>query len=199
MKLLNLHFFLTLLFSASMIHARQLYKVKILTPSAVEDRSRVAKFIHLDMIQDDFVVSVINRDELESIQKLNNLDIEILSSFDTDYTKVSPLDFNQMLTMNDRDERSLDFVQRFVISSKGMATIDLNNILKDKIPQENHQFSLELTHPEQCAKLCNFDKSNNLLNLTFNKSVTETSQTIEFTSPPVVAPNIHLTIQITWL
>jgi hypothetical protein len=192
-------FLIGLILFSTIINARQMYKVKCLTPAGKEDRTKLSRFIHLDMIAEDHVIAVVNQSELKDLQNKLNLEIEILSSFDTDKVQVANENFNVQILMSDQGEQGLDFYQEYHVSAKSKLEINLNDLIREKIPNDFRTYSFTMQNSPSYAKRWNFNAGSNLWMSQGELNLKGKQDQIKFETSPAVNPMIKLTLIINYL
>ena len=194
---MKLSLFLFLIFATfQATYARQMYKVKCYTPSKVEDRSKLAKFIHLDMIQDDYVVAIINEAELKDVKTNTNLEIEILSAFDTDKNGFNLTDFNNMLLLRESDENVLAFHASYILSSKSSLSIDIDQLIKEKMPTQQEVINMDISSGPLKAKGWTYNQKTKILTILADPKSSGQSDNVELTSSLLFSPVIKLSLVI---
>lgn len=176
-----------------------MYKVKCYTPSAKEDRTRLSQFIHLDIINDEYVIAVVNQSELTDLQNKVNLEIEILSAFETDTVKFINENFDMKLLAHHQDSQELSFTQEYYLSSKSKLEIDLNNIVKERIPNEKREYDFRLANKPIFSNNWNYNSSNNKWNSLGQGTKSGQQDQIYFETTSVINPIIKITIIINYL
>jgi hypothetical protein len=197
MKLLILSFALLLSITAQ---SRQLYKIKCYTPSPREDRTLLANIIHLDMIQDDYVISLITDEELKNIKTKTNLAIEVLASFDTEKETPNLQNFNNMLIMQETSDQTLDFSQEYIVSSKSELSININQLLLEKNSLETRSLDLKLiSHTFKDLSEISYNADSKKLIIFSDIRKSGTTKFLTFSSSALFPPVVNLTIKVTFL
>lgn len=181
------------------VNARTMFKIKCYTPSAREDRTELAKYIHLDMITNEYVVSIVNEMELKELKEKTNLSLEVLSSFDTDKSDIKQSNLNSILILSDSGDQTIEINQSYISSSKTDLEIDLQKLLLEKNPLEkrNLEFSLESSSISQSN--FKFDANKSKILITPNTSFQKKTQRLEFTSSAISLPVVKIILEISYL
>lgn len=188
-----------ILLNSSELQARTMYKIKCYTPSPQEDRSELAKMIHLDMITDEYVISVVNEIELKEIYNKTNLNVEVLSSFDTEKTTYAQTTLNSILSLSDPSDQTIEIFQSYITSTKSSLEIDLNKLLQEKNPLEKRNLDFSVLSNSGIHTDYKFDNTKSQLILTPNALLKNKVDRFEFSSSMISPPTVKIILEITYL